>query len=58
MIISLCAPEQRNQDSSNNYIVMSNDVKRAYFYAPASRPVYSKIPDEDWEEGDESMVGH
>jgi len=36
---------------------MSNDVKRAYFYAPASRPIYIKIPDEDWEAGDEGKVG-
>ena len=27
------------------------DVKRAYFYAPAKRDVYVKLPDEDYEEG-------
>ena len=36
---------------------MSVDVKRAYFYAPATRPIYVKIPDEDWEAGDEENVG-
>ena len=35
---------------------MTNDVSRAYFYAPATRPIYIKIPDEDWEPGDEENV--
>ena len=37
--------------------MMSVDVKRAYFYAPARRPVYIEIPIEDYEDGDEMMVG-
>ena len=37
--------------------MMSIDVKRAYFYAPARRPVYIEIPIEDYEDGDEMMVG-
>jgi hypothetical protein len=36
---------------------MYADVSRAYFYAKASRPVYVKIPTEDWEEGDEERCG-
>ena len=32
------------------------DVKRAYFYAPATRPLFVHIPKEDREEGDEGMV--
>ena len=36
---------------------MSNDIKRAYFYAPAARPMFIEIPDEDFEEGDDGMVG-
>ena len=36
---------------------MSNDVKRAYFYAPSTRPVHILIPQEDWEDGDEERVG-
>ena len=36
---------------------MATDVKRAYFYAPASRPLFIDIPEEDLEEGDEGMVG-
>ena len=33
------------------------DVSRAYFYAPVTRPLFINIPDEDWEEGDEALVG-
>ena len=33
------------------------DVKRAYFYARARRPVYIEIPIEDYEPGDELRVG-
>ena len=33
--------------------MMYADVSRAYFYAKAVRPVYVKLPDEDYEEGDE-----
>eukprot|EP00972_Heterocapsa_arctica_P044010 6498175-Heterocapsa_arctica.AAC.1 len=29
------------------------DIRRAYFNAPARRPVYVEIPPEDWENGDE-----
>ena len=35
---------------------MAIDVKRAYFYAPATRPLFIHIPKEDREEGDEKMV--
>ena len=33
------------------------DISRAYFYAACRRPLYIKIPDEDWEPGDEERVG-
>eukprot|EP00972_Heterocapsa_arctica_P070641 10435662-Heterocapsa_arctica.AAC.1 len=33
---------------------MTIDIRRAYFNAPARRPVYMEIPPEDWEEGDEN----
>ena len=33
------------------------DVSRAYFYAPAARPVYVRIPEEDRQEGDQDMCG-
>ncbi len=36
---------------------MVNDVRRAYFYAAATREVYVTIPEEDREEGDEARVG-
>ena len=47
---SLCA-------SSKSKLLMSTDVKRAYFYAPAVRPIYVIIPEEDRQPGDEDMVG-
>ena len=37
--------------------LMYADVSRAYFYAPAVRPVYVKIADEDREAGDEEKCG-
>jgi hypothetical protein len=33
--------------------LMIIDIRRAYFNAPARRPVYIEIPPEDWEPGDE-----
>ena len=48
MILSVCASNQRHADRAKDFIVMTNDVKRAYFEAPASRPIYIRIPDEDW----------
>ena len=56
MIISICASNQSSGSPGSNFIMMSNDVKRAYFEAPASRPIYIKIPAEDWAEGDENNV--
>ena len=35
---------------------MSNDVGRALFYAPTTRPIYISIPEEDWKPGDEGKV--
>ena len=57
MILSICAMNQQNVDGGENFVVMKNDIKRAYFHAPMTRPVYIVIPDEDWEEGDEVRVG-
>ncbi len=37
--------------------LMYADVSRAYFYAPAVRPVYVQIAAEDVEPGDEGLVG-
>ena len=57
MILSICASNQREYQRERNFIVMSNDIKRAYFYAPATRPIFIKIPNEDWEDGDDDRVG-
>ncbi len=57
MILSIAASHQLDDREDERYIVMSNDVKRAYFYAPATRPIYIQIPVEDREPGDEDRVG-
>ena len=54
MMCSLCASNQWRKDP---YRILSIDIKRAYFYAPASRPVFIEIPVEDYEAGDEERVG-
>ena len=33
--------------------VLHSDISRAYFNAPVTEPTYVRIPEEDWEEGDE-----
>ena len=54
MICSLCASRQGGPEP---YVLMSIDVKRAYFHAKATRPIYIEIPIEDYQEGDERRVG-
>ena len=55
-IMALCASNQNAVKPEENYIIMSNDVSRAYFYAPTTRAIYIEIPQEDWEVGDETRV--
>ena len=55
-MISLCASRQNSKNSDDNFVIMSNDVSRAYFYAPITRPIYIAIPEEDWEARDEETV--
>ena len=50
----MCASNQWRRDP---YRILSIDIKRAYFYAPASRPIFIEIPMEDYETGDEKRVG-
>ena len=52
-VLSACASAQ---EGLHPFRVMAIDVKRAYFYAPATRPLFVKIPKEDWEKGDEKNV--
>jgi len=54
MITSICARRQSDAKPCRMAIV---DIKRAYFYAKARRPVFIEIPAEDREEGEEGMVG-
>ena len=53
-IVSKCAT---NQSGSGRYCMLSSDIKRAYFYAKAVRPVFIEIPIEDRKPGDEGKVG-
>ena len=53
VICSTCAS---NQDRQDPYRIMSVDVRRAYFYAKATRPVYIEIHIEDFKPGDEGKV--
>ena len=43
--------------SNRGHKLLYADVSRAYFYAPAVRPVYVQLPDEDKQPGDEDMCG-
>ena len=52
-ILSLCAS---SQSGSKPHRVLSVDVKRAYFYAPARRPIFIELPVEDRLPGEEDMV--
>ena len=46
VVISHAATESK--DGSQTRAVMINDVRRAYFYAKATRPIYIKIPRGGW----------
>ena len=54
LMCSICAGHQKGK---RPYRIMTVDVKRAYFYARSRRPIYIEIPVEDYEAGDEHMVG-
>ena len=43
-VLSACASAQ---EGSHPYRVMAIDVKSVYFYAPATRPLFVRIPKED-----------
>ena len=48
-IAAICASTQNSAKPDDNFMLMSNDVSRAYFYAPATGAIYIEIPQEDWE---------
>ena len=56
MVVSVCASNQLGSPDTR-FIIMATDVKRAYFYAPATRPIYIEIPAEDFDENDDDYVG-
>ena len=52
-ILATCAARQRRMQPHR---LMALDVARAYFYAPASRPVFIQIPAGDRLESDVGKV--
>ena len=52
-VLSLCASTQQGP---KHHRIFSVDVQRAYFYAPAKRPIYIELPVEDRLPGDEDSV--
>ena len=53
-LISLCA---KSEDGREPLRFAPIDIKRAYFYAPATRKMFIKLPAEDCLPGGEEMVG-
>ena len=53
----ICALSASHHDREDPFVILSVDVKRAYFYAKSTRPIYVEIPVEDYEPGDELNVG-
>ena len=43
----MCAATVRNGRDVNHKVIMVNDVARAFFEAPAVRPICVEIPEED-----------
>ena len=56
LILSIAATNHQNE---SNYKIMTNDVSRAYFYAPVKEGqyIYVQLPEEDREPGEEHMCG-
>lgn len=54
MILSICAHHQHDDEP---YRILSSDIKRAYFFAKAKRPIFIEIQIEDREPGDENKIG-
>ena len=55
LLISELATLEDGQE--DEYVMMINDVARAFFEAPVERDVCVELPEEDKEEGEEDMVG-
>ena len=53
-LVSCCASSQWSKKPTR---VMVSDVKKAYFYAPATRRVFVALPPEDKGPGEEDMCG-
>ncbi len=59
MIIIISTAATERDGNGKRYELMSNDVRRAYFYASAREEVYVELPDEDKSQDDidEDRVG-
>ena len=53
LLLSMCAKGQQERNPLRLAVI---DIKRAYFYAPATRPVFIEIPKEDRRPGDEGKI--
>ena len=53
-LVSCCASSQWSKRPTR---LMISDVKKAYFYAPATRRVFVALPPEDRGPGEEQMCG-
>ena len=53
----LCSVCARGQGGRKPMRLAAIDIKRAYFYAPARRPIFIEIPRGDREPGDEHRIG-
>ena len=54
MVVSICAS---NQHQDKFYRIRSSDANRTYVFAKAERLIFTEMPPEDHEEGDEGRVG-
>ena len=57
LIVSNCASRRGAQGRAKQTVLAVLDVRRAYFYAPARRRVFVKLPPEDYQAGDEHRCG-
>ena len=54
MILSICVS---NQCNNGPYRILTSDIKRAYFFARARKPIFIEIPIEDRMPGDDNKIG-
>ena len=55
--MSAAVTGKKDRVGKNRVGIMMNNVKRAYFYAKATRVIYVEVCEEDKEEGEGDMIG-